>query len=350
MRLYQTVTQRSGTEDGGTIRIATADFDGDILTTTVDFSPTTGVVPGDLGFDETHKYAFRAMDRTRGTELFRDQNIHLDISGDPIQDFERDYSFPAPDNSEIEFVFDHTVRVSFEGPDGIPFARDFTSTPSAFLEVGDPASATTVAELSDRTTGTELIIPRAVRDGDAGLVELELSGNLGDAGEDGFVRIATGPSRSDVVDRFQFGRLSGSITRELTFETPEDMVVVSVVHPDLGSELIGEIPLSDGDISVPVSQLEVSGVSGRQVGQERAVDLSVSVTNQVVSDGGSPETGRIELFYLTDPDTAPDPGTESISLDAFTIDVPAGETVTRDLRVEDGRLPAGEIRFCGRLS
>jgi hypothetical protein len=352
--LYQQITQRSSSGEAGSISIQSVDYSGGILTTTLRINPND-FLPS---IDEENKapsYNVKFIDRTRGVELGQELNLHLDLDGGLYESFEREISVPVPDDTEVEIVFENEIGVAIVPPGGgVPDTSLSTRTVSAIVAVGNPGDPEIVAQVTDQESGVTLRILRAARDGDAGLVEAEIEATGGlQRSAQGFVRVVAGDATDDIQVRSQLSEIApgGSVRRELTFDRDErESVVVSLVHPAIeGDIVIDGVPLLPGDISAPVSQLRVESVSASQIGNDRAVSVQYQVENATVANGGEDQSGVVQIFFLTDPDLAPDPGQEAQVLAEVPVNVSAGGGVSETVEVRDDLLPAGEYRICARM-
>jgi hypothetical protein len=352
--LYQQITQRSSSGEAGSISIQSADYSDGILTTTLRINPND-YLPDDFVDEDLKTLAFNVefIDRTRGVELDTKFNLHLDLSGDLTDSFEREFSVPVPDNTEVEILFENKISYAFQDPDsGVIDTRMRTETVSGIVTVGNPGKADIVAEVTER--GVTFRILRATRDGDAGLIEAEVEAESGlEKSPDGFIRVGAGASVNDIQVRSRLGEVPivGSNRRTVTFDRlGKESVVVSLIHPSIEGDIVIEsVPLSPGDISEPVSQLSVESLSAGQIGNGRAVSTQYQVENATVANGGEEQSGVVQFYFLTDPDLAPDPGQEAQVLAEVPVTVPAGSSVSETVEIRDDLLPVGEYRICGRM-
>lgn len=360
MKLSQTITEETATGDIGTLTIQSADYSGGVL------DATFLIETNDLShwwFDpDGFTRMIRLFDRTRGQEIDEVFNLHLE-DGSEVTTYEVSFSVAVPDDTRVEAVYTETASYVTDPVDGsAPDIRRFEKTLDVDLEIGNPGENDIVASIPDPETGARFVIHRAVADGDAGLVEAEviagssgLEAPLADDSTDGIIRVATDVDRDDVVARLQLDELGPDEStgkKTVTFDNHgSSSATVSFIHHQIDGDLIGNIELTDGNISEPVSQLEPTEIIASQIGDQRRVQVDVTVKNRSLNGDGVRKSGLVEVYPDFGPSIDPEAEIErEVIGEVFIENLAPGEHVTQRMSVGDERLPAGEYEICARLA
>jgi hypothetical protein len=355
--LAQTITERTEQGEIGSVEIAEATYTDGELSVTLNIDPEGPVLFNKEDFDGLTREV-RMVDRTRGVEVAQDFNIErkqdTPLNNTPLT---HTVSAPVPDGSEVEIIYNQEETGVFDTGDAVPAIIRREGNVSVFVEVGDPDEEPEIrAQVGDPETGVTMTVWRAVQDGDAGAVEVEVTApdqTLPGAGGNGFVRVASGEDINDVVSRKSLGEIprGGSTTLTPTFKKSvgESAVTVSVVHPAIPGDMTATIDLRQGTVSGPVSQLEVTEFSAGQMAEQRAIEASYTLQNTTVSGAGEVQSGLLEFFVRVDPDLQQDPGTDADALAERSVTLQPGDQQQATVQIRNELIPVGDYEICARV-